>query len=393
MPSACRSPRASRRSGSHRREEVEREIATLREQTQALLEDPALPAAAAQDASATERRLASERLAKFVDRPGSTLLAATLITGKGVRAEFGPAGDLRELPAGVLVAGLASLPGDPVRILVVGTSDGDAGPARTLVTAASVPALLAAATPKAELPGRVLRVADSGGLVLAESTGPFDPSALPGEVLDLATMAAHDSDGRTEINLPGIEGWHVVVAAPIPLIEMPVQALAALGAMLVLLVVFTMWMARQILRPARALGLPVAPPRAVRECPRGGPPRQPDRARQPPRVPAVARMVEGARRYGTGFSLVLMDIDEFKRINDTKGHATGDLLLAEVGALIGATIRHTDTAFGSAATSSPCSCPIRTPRAPSSSRGVCWRAGSRIASPASTAGQSPSPVA
>ena len=56
-------------------------------------------------------------------------------------------------------------------------------------------------------------------------------------------------------------------------------------------------------------------------------------------------MVEGARRYGTGFSLVLMDIDEFKRINDTKGHATGDLLLAEVGALIGATIRHTDTAF------------------------------------------------
>ena len=121
------------------------------------------------------------------------------------------------------------------------------------MTAASVPALLAAATPKAELPGRVLRVADSGGLVLAESTGPFDPSALPGEVLDLATMAAHDSDGRTEINLPGIEGWHVVVAAPIPLIEMPVQALAALGAMLVLLVVFTMWMARQILRPAQAL--------------------------------------------------------------------------------------------------------------------------------------------
>ena len=153
----------------------------------------------------------------------------------------------------MLVAGPRVAPGDPVRILVVGTSDGDAGPARTLVTAASVPALLAAATPKAELPGRVLRVADSGGLVLAESTGPFDPSALPGEVLDLATMAAHDSDGRTEINLPGIEGWHVVVAAPIPLIEMPVQALAALGAMLVLLVVFTMWMARQILRPARAL--------------------------------------------------------------------------------------------------------------------------------------------
>ena len=246
----------------------------------------------------------------------------------------------------MLVAGLASLPGDPVRILVVGTSDGDAGPARTLVTAASVPALLAAATPKAELPGRVLRVADSGGLVLAESTGPFDPSALPGEVLDLATMAAHDSDGRTEINLPGIEGWHVVVAAPIPLIEMPVQALAALGAMLVLLVVFTMWMARQILRPARALEDSRSRLHELYESAREAALRDSLTGLGNHRAfRAVARMVEGARRYGTGFSLVLMDIDEFKRINDTKGHATGDLLLAEVGALIGATIRHTDTAF------------------------------------------------
>src|SRR6185503_16587534 len=104
------------------------------------------------------------------------------------------------------------------------------GSARTLVTAISVPARLAAATPRTELPGRVLRVADATGLVLAESTGPFDPSALPGEVLDLATMAAHDSDGRTELTLPGIDGWQVVVAAPIPLVEMPVQALAALAA-------------------------------------------------------------------------------------------------------------------------------------------------------------------
>ena len=59
----------------------------------------------------------------------------------------------------------------------------------------------------------------------------------------------------------------------------------------------------------------------------------------------VARMVEGARRYGTAFSLVLIDIDEFKRINDTRGHAVGDQLLAEVGALITETIRHTDAAF------------------------------------------------
>ena len=325
--------------------EVEREIAVLREQTEGLLDEPALVKAAAQDASAAERKLASERLAEFVDHPGSTLVAAALVTGKGVRAEFGPTVDLRKLPPGVLVAGLASLPGDPARILVVDTSE--AGPGRTLVTAISVPALLAAATPKAELPGRVLRVADPTGKVLAESTGPFDPSALPGEVLDLATMAAHDSDGRTELNLPGLDGWQVVVAAPIPLVAMPMQALAALAAMLLLLVVFTSWMARQILRPARALEASRSRLHELYESAREAALRDSltglgnHRAFQE----AVARMVEGARRYGTAFSLVLIDIDEFKRINDTKGHATGDQLLTEVGALINATIRHTDAAF------------------------------------------------
>ena len=325
--------------------EVEREIAVLREQTQELLQDPALLQAAAQDASAAERKLASERLATFVDRPGSTLLAATLVTGKGVRAEFGPTVDLRKLPAGVLVAGLASLPGDPARILLVDTSE--IGPDRTLVTAVSVPALLAAATPKAELPGRVVRVADATGRFLAESTGPFDPGALAGEVLDLATMAAQDPGGRVGLNIPGIQGWQVVVTAPIPLVAIPVQALAALGAMLLLLIGFTTWMARQILRPARALEASRSRLHELYESAREAALRDSltglgnHRAFQE----AVARMVEGARRYGTAFSLVLIDIDEFKRINDTKGHATGDQLLSEVGALISATIRHTDAAF------------------------------------------------
>ena len=327
--------------------QVEREIAALRKQTQDLLAERTVIEAAAQDASASDRRLASDRLAAFVDQPGSTILAATMVTGKGVRAQFGPTADLRKLPAGVLVGGLASLPGDPPRILVVDTSEPGEGPARTLVTAVSVPALLAAATPTAELPGRVLRLADATGLVLAESTGPFDPGALPGEVLELATMAAHESDGRTQLDLPGIDGWQIVVAAPIPLVEMPVQALAALGAMLVLLVGFTIWMARQILRPARALENSRSRLRELYESAREAALRDSltglgnHRAFQE----AVARMVEGGRRYGTGFSLVLIDIDEFKRINDTKGHATGDQLLSEVGALISATIRHTDAAF------------------------------------------------
>jgi two-component system cell cycle response regulator len=44
------------------------------------------------------------------------------------------------------------------------------------------------------------------------------------------------------------------------------------------------------------------------------------------------REVERAARYGRALSLILCDIDLFKRVNDTLGHAAGDLVLAQFGA-------------------------------------------------------------
>src|SRR4051794_459440 len=41
----------------------------------------------------------------------------------------------------------------------------------------------------------------------------------------------------------------------------------------------------------------------------------------------------------------MCDIDEFKRINDTGGHAVGDQLLTQLGELIRLTVRHTDAGF------------------------------------------------
>jgi len=48
-------------------------------------------------------------------------------------------------------------------------------------------------------------------------------------------------------------------------------------------------------------------------------------------------------RYDTPFTIAYLDIDNFKTVNDTMGHAEGDNLLRQVGAIIAGAIRETDT--------------------------------------------------
>lgn len=47
-------------------------------------------------------------------------------------------------------------------------------------------------------------------------------------------------------------------------------------------------------------------------------------------------------RYGQSLSLIMLDIDHFKQINDNRGHYVGDIVLREVASLISSTIRTTD---------------------------------------------------
>lgn len=54
----------------------------------------------------------------------------------------------------------------------------------------------------------------------------------------------------------------------------------------------------------------------------------------------VARL----ERYGTPFSLMFLDLDQFKSINDSRGHMAGDKLLVQVAKRIGGLVRDTDLA-------------------------------------------------
>ena len=54
--------------------------------------------------------------------------------------------------------------------------------------------------------------------------------------------------------------------------------------------------------------------------------------------------INRSRRFGSSFSVAYIDIDNFKTVNDTRGHSAGDALLRQVASTIAQQIRNVDTA-------------------------------------------------
>ena len=59
----------------------------------------------------------------------------------------------------------------------------------------------------------------------------------------------------------------------------------------------------------------------------------------------IRRELANVRRYGTELSVLLVDVDRFKEINDVKGHALGDDVLRFVANYLTTCIRESDFVF------------------------------------------------
>lgn len=60
---------------------------------------------------------------------------------------------------------------------------------------------------------------------------------------------------------------------------------------------------------------------------------------------SLTREIELARRHRTALSLIVLDIDKFKSINDSFGHVTGDEVIRSFSKVISNVIRKTDMLF------------------------------------------------
>ncbi|MEW5990759.1 MAG: bifunctional diguanylate cyclase/phosphodiesterase [Chloroflexota bacterium] len=335
----------------HAAAEVRRELTDIRDTLDALAASEAVIAALAAPPGDPVAAPASAALSDLLDRPSSVVAGVVIADVGGIRARVGPVGTVfagippRANRTEINLVAIAG--GAPSLEIVAPISPATAGPPAGWV-AASIDAqeLLAWASPDAAAAGRTVRLLGPNGRVLA-AVGPAVGINLPATVIDMAANGAEMSQDSAQIGLPELQGWQVVANAPLPVTAIPFPAVATLVGLLVLLIGFIWWMGRQIVRPAAELEAQRSRLHELYEAARDAALRDSltglgnHRAFQE----ALTRAVDQTRRYGTPFALVLFDIDEFKRINDTRGHATGDELLAEVGRLIRATVRQADSGY------------------------------------------------
>ncbi len=142
-------------------------------------------------------------------------------------------------------------------------------------------------------------------------------------------------------------GWTVRFVAPSRFAATPYPLVILLALFVGLLAVLIVWMARQVLRPAEELEASRGRLRDLYELARVDSLRDAltglgnHRAFQE----EFDRQVEAARTRSAALGLVLIDLDDFKAVNDAGGHAAGDAALGAFGRVVAANLRPADRAF------------------------------------------------
>jgi diguanylate cyclase (GGDEF)-like protein len=200
-------------------------------------------------------------------------------------------------------------------------------------------------------------IADSRTLTSAVATGPEGP---PNLLEALRTTAQSGTDLWSQLLSEGwavgsaqvpssASGapWSIVVLQPTTPPSFPLELVLALGAMAIVVVVLAVWMSQQILRPAEQLETSRRELKQMYEAARADSLHDAltglgnHRAFQE----ELNRQIEWYKRYKVPVSLLLIDLDELKVVNDSEGHAAGDEQLQRMGQLISKVVRFSDRAF------------------------------------------------
>lgn len=211
-------------------------------------------------------------------------------------------------------------------------------------------------------------VAFAGGAPVAL---PIDQVALPappaGQAGVSAPFVAPDGDHQLTVTtgVSGTIGGHAVTGMVLVTISLDALSAAAVGApaaiaapgglptvpfwlvVLAILLIGGTWAVRRVLRPARALAeshaeLESRYHEAVANAYLDG---LTALGNQRAFQEAFDRYLEASQRDGSPLALLLVDLDDFKRVNDGQGHSAGDELLRHFARLMDGSVRRSDRSF------------------------------------------------
>jgi diguanylate cyclase (GGDEF)-like protein len=198
-------------------------------------------------------------------------------------------------------------------------------------------------------------VADSRSSASSQQPAPAGPADLAG---NLAGIVVGSEDawhslldqgwaaGSADVAATGAN-WSIVVLQPATAPTFPIQLVGMLGGLAVLVVGLSMWMSRQILRPAEQLETSRTELEQMYQAARDDSLQDTltglgnHRAFQE----ELDRQIDWNRRHRVPVSLLVIDVDDLKLTNDSKGHAAGDELLQWMGRFITEVTRYSDRAF------------------------------------------------